>query len=120
MRLNCVIWSIEKIATNITVDSVSLRLKEKKSGNKNNEKDNCQINLYNGTETNKSADKNKIKQNKNMSKQTETRASNKSKLSYPNNPPLLIQQLGEYSSSHFESFTTKHHEHTNRSGVETT
>ena len=60
---NCVadFEELKRRAANITVDSVSIHSKKKQSVNKNNEKDDCQLNPYNESETNKSAEENASK-----------------------------------------------------------
>ena len=54
--------SFKRFAANITVDSVSICLKEKQSGNVNNKREKFQINPYKESETNKSADANTSKE----------------------------------------------------------
>ena len=72
--------------------------KEKQSGNEANKKDNCQVNPYGKSETNKSADKNKSEQMEKTSKQAEMRATNTESSSYLNNSQLMSTTYGKYSS----------------------
>ena len=54
-----------------------------------------------------------------MIKQTETRASYKTRSSYPNNPTSLFQRVGKDSSCVFKKLATNHHGHTSSAGVQT-
>ena len=83
-------------------------LEEKRTGNENKNKKDCQVNHYGKNEANKSKDKNTNKQEENASKPIEQIASKKtpSKLSYLNKSyldnllptPLIYTTFGKYNA----------------------
>ena len=77
---------LKRRAANNTINSVNIRLKKKTLGMKN-KKDNWQVNTYDKSGADKSADINSSKKKKSASKWTKTHEANKESLSYPINPP---------------------------------
>ena len=93
-------------AENINIDSVSINPQDKKSGNKNNEKDDRQVNAYGESEATKSMEEN-------ASGKNETGAISY----YLRNLPLVSTPLGKYSS---DKLVIDQSAHNNRAGAETT
>ena len=68
--MRCSLRMLQKITANITVDSVSIILKKKQNGNKNDEKEDHLVIYYDKDEVNKSEDENMSEQKQTVSKKT--------------------------------------------------
>ena len=99
---------LKRGAENITINSVSITLKEKKGRKENNEKDDCQLNPYNKNVSNRSVDKNASKHKENTSKQTETHTNDTAISSYLKSPPQISILLGKYPYTQVVMYQSSH------------